>query len=284
MGTDDNGRGAYVYDSDGRRTYVDGSGDRPRKRIGGARVFCGIAFILVAVAIILNVAGVIAFDGLSAGDIVWTAALVVVMILCIPHRIWFGIFFPLAGLLIIFDKPLGIDTQDISLWAFMGVALLLSIGFSILFHKRKHHRSGWSSCGDGTRAYVYGSAQGEDAMSGSVDSVDGSVVRVEVNFSNVIKYVNSTELERVEAECNFGAVKLYFDNAKPGPNGALIMLDVSFGSAELFIPATWSVNNELKRSFSAVDEQGRIPSSAERTSRVTIVGEASFSGVNIIYV
>jgi hypothetical protein len=114
--------------------------------------------------------------------------------------------------------------------------------------------------------------------------VDSDVVRVGTSFGNVIKYINSDNLERVDAECSFGAMKLYFDNAKPREAGAIIILEVSFGAAELFIPKEWIVNNELKRAFSGVYERNAEHRSVEKTARVTITGDASFSSVSIIYI
>jgi predicted membrane protein len=258
---------------------------RPPQRTSGVRIFWGIVFVLAAVAIALNAAGLITINGLSPGDFFWTIALAIILILSIPHRFWFGIFFPVMGLLKIYAEPLGLDVLHVSLWVYLLVALLLSIGFSILFHRRRHNRwkDKWAYTYDyDDRAYEYGS--GYDGASASEESVDTDVVRVNSSFGNVIKYINSDNLERVEAECSFGAMKLYFDNAKPREAGAIIILEVSFGSAELFIPKEWAVNNELKRSFSGVYDRNAEYRGDEKTARVTITGDASFSSVSIIYI
>ncbi|MDR1496654.1 MAG: hypothetical protein LBS67_07045 [Clostridiales Family XIII bacterium] len=263
----------------------------PPEKKNGKRIVWGIAFIAAAALIALNAAGFLSFDGVTAAGVVWAVAMVFILILSIPHLFWFGIFFPLAALLVIFEKPLGLDIQHISLWVFFGIALLLSIGFTILFHKRSRDRRNehwnerwneqWSYVQDGpTYAFGFG---GSDAANPK-ESVAGNVVRVEVNFGNVIRYVNSDDLERVEAECNFGGIKLYFDNAKPQATGARIILDVNFGSAELFIPRSWVVTNDLRRSLAGFDEMNRPPTGTEKTAHVTIAGEANFSSVNVIYV
>jgi predicted membrane protein len=244
------------------------------------RVCWGIAFILAAVAIILNAAGVIIINGLSPGDFFLGVAFAIVLILSIPHRIWFGIFFALAGFFMIFAEPLGF--KGINLWVCILVALFLSIGFSILFHKRRRHR--WHEKWNRWQDEQVHRETDRWCASESTESVDGNVVHVNTSFGNVIKYINSDNLERVEAECSFGAMKLYFDNAKLRESGALIVLEVSFGSAELFIPRAWSVNNDLERSFAGVYEQNVSHSSAEKTAHVTITGDVSFSSVSIIYV
>jgi hypothetical protein len=256
-----------------------------KRRKSAGRIVWGVAFIVAALAIALNAVGVISIEGLSAGDVLWSIVMVLILILSIPHRFWFGIFFPLAVLFMILSEPLGLDVRRVSLWICFGVALLLSIGFSILFHKRRRHRwkEKWAYVQEGP-AYTYSSAGGGAGAEGSAESVAGSVVRVGVNFGNVIRYINSDDLDRVEAECNFGSVKLYFDNARPRAAGALIILDVNFGTAELFIPRTWAVTNELKHSLSGVEEKNHPLSDLERTARVTITGEANFSSVSIVYV
>jgi hypothetical protein len=260
--------------------------EKKRKRSAG-RVVWGVAFILAAVAIALNAVGFISIEGLTAGNVFWSIVMVLILILSIPHRFWFGIFFPLAVLFMIFAEPLGLDIRHISLWVCFGVALLLSIGFSILFHKRRRHRwkEKWVYTQEGPfSTYDYAEGGAGAGAEGSAASVAGSVVRVDVNFGNVIRYINSNDLERVEAECNFGSIKLYLDNARPQASGALIVLDVNFGSAELFIPRTWAVTNELKHSLSGVEEKNFPPPNIEKTARVTITGEANFSSVSIIYV
>ena len=51
---------------------------------------------------------------------------------------WGGIFFPLAILAIIFEKPLGIEA--ITPWIVLIAALLLTIAFEMIFPKNKFHR------------------------------------------------------------------------------------------------------------------------------------------------
>jgi hypothetical protein len=264
---------------------------RPPRRTSGTRVFWGVIFILAAAAIALNAMGIITIAGLSPGDFFWTIALVIILVLSIPHMFWFGIFFPLMGLLMIYAEPIGLDISGISRWVFFSVFLLLSIGFTILFRKRRRDRwkDKWAyPYNDGGQAYEYRS-QYEDAQASAsaaayTESVDSDVVRVSTSFGNVIKYINSENLERVDAECSFGAMKLYFDNAKPREGGAIIILEVGFGSVELFIPKEWVVNNELKRGFAGVYEKNAEHRSVEKTARVTITGDVGFSAVSIIYI
>jgi predicted membrane protein len=189
----------------------------------------------------------------------------------------------------IYAEPIGIDISGINRWAFFSIFLLLSIGFTILFRKRRRdrRRDKWAYVYD-SHGYEYGSGSGYDGVSATAtpyaESVDSDVVRVSSSFGSVIKYINSDNLERVEAECSFGAMKLYFDNAKPREGGAIIILEVGFGSVELFVPKEWAVNNELKRGFSGVYEKNAEHRSAEKTARVTITGDVGFSSVSIIYI
>jgi hypothetical protein len=261
----------------------------PPRRVSSARIFWGVIFVLAAVAVALNAIGVLTIAGLSTGDFFWTVILVIVLILSIPHLFWFGIFFPLAGFLMIYAEPIGLDVSGVSRWVFLLVALLLSIGFTILFRKRRRYR--WDDkwvhgYGYDGRDYEYGSGYEEASTTATAyaESVDSDVVRVSSSFGNVIKYINSDKLERVEAECSFGAMKLYFDNAKLRDGGAIIILEVGFGSVELFIPKEWAVNNEVKRGFSGVYEKNAEYRSAEKTARITITGDVGFSSICIIYV
>jgi hypothetical protein len=273
---------AYGDGTTGTGRYGPGDYDTnpTMKKSGKARVFWGIAFILAAAAVVLHAMGFITLGGLSVGWLVLSILMVVFLVLSILHGFWFGIFFPIAALIAILGEPLHLVTAQIDNWIWFGAALLLSIGFTILFRKRKRHRFAPWFCNDGV--HVYGIGPG--ATNRHPDSVDDSVVRIEVNFGEVIKYIKSDSLERVEAECNFGSIKLYFDDATPSERGALVVLDVNFGNAELFIPRTWRVNDNLKRSMSGIEERNHPYGEVERTGSVTITGEANFSGIYVTYV
>ena len=110
------------------------------------RIFWGISLLLVAALLILDVLGVSL--GLPENLPVWRIILAAIFFCAaidevIKGRIH-GIFFPLTFIVILFEKELaalmGIESSDIaSFWVFMLIALLLTIGFSLVcpnFHRK----------------------------------------------------------------------------------------------------------------------------------------------------
>lgn len=226
-------------------------------------VFWGLLFILAAVLIIVNQFGF--FTGISVFDIAFTVLLVGVIIKSIMYLNFWGILFPIAFLCIIYAEPLNIT--DFTPWPVLLVALLFSIGLSLLFQKQCwghlvfHHNNTCSS----TRS-----------------ELDENVVNCYANFGECIKYIDSTNFERADIKCSFGSVKAYFDNAQIPSGNADIYMDVSFGDCVLFIPKTWKVVNDVNVFLGDMKEHGRIIDSASPT--VTLHGNLSFGDAKIIYV
>ena len=177
-----------------------------------------------------------------------------------------GILFALAFLGIIYAKELGIET--LTPWPILGAALLLSIGLSLIFpHKRRHHE----------KNHMHGEWDQAD-----VDQVEENAVQMSTKFGSSIKYVNSPNLERVNLECSFGAMKVYFDNAVMSGESATLDLQVSFGGIELYIPKDWKVENHLKSAFGGLEEKNHP--TGDQKCRLVLTGSVNFAGVTVCYI
>jgi predicted membrane protein len=250
--------------------------NRKRKRIA-ARIFWGLLFLAAAAAIILNQLGLVVIGSLSGGEIFWLVVLLIALVASIPYLFWFGIFFPAAGIVYIFRDEIGF--APFNLWAGLGVALLLSIGFSILFHRHGAHSFGRKHGG----AFCYTKVGGQEPFERVVDTGDGREVCESAHFGAIIKYVNSENFERAALDCSFGSMKVYFDNATPAGEELIISINLSFGAIALFIPKEWRVIDSMSNSFSGVKEINAKRNAEERI-RAILTGSASFAGIEIIYV
>jgi hypothetical protein len=76
---------------------------------------------------------------------------------------------------------------------------------------------------------------------------------------------------------------VYFDNADIPSGRAEIYMHVSFGAMELYVPRTWNVIPGFRRGASGLEEKG-VREYAEGAPTLALTGDASFSGVSIIYV
>ena len=231
--------------------------------------FWGISFIAAAIFIILNKLEY--FAGIGLFSLFLTLLLAIIIAKSIMRVNFVGILFPAAFLCIIYAEPLKIT--NLTPWTVLIAALFGSIGLSLLYKRNRagfhfHHNG---CCRDKNKKFK-----------NTGDCNDENIVTAEVNFSSGIKYVNSPELQKVHIRADFGALKIYFDNAGLNKGGAEINFNASFAGIELYIPETWNVVNSINVSFGSVKEKNKKRES--ECPVVLLTGNVSFSGVELIYV
>lgn len=225
-------------------------------------VLWGLFFIAAGGLIIANQLGYLA--GIGLFSLIVTIILIPVIVKSAMHLNFWGILFPFALLGIVYAEPLGITA--LTPWPILAVALFGSIGLSLIFGKTNYHHCSYHN----------------ENFDQVINEPDGDTIELGVKFGSSIKYVNADDFKRGDFGCSFGAMKVYFDNAKLNPAGAEINIDVSFGALELYIPKSWNVANKLSTSFGGVEEKNRNYNAEGST--VILNGRVSFSGVEIIYV
>lgn len=228
------------------------------------RIFWGVLFILIGIFLIISKLGY--FPNVNVFSLLLTVFLVVVIMKSLLRLNFAGILFPIAFICIIYDKQLGIT--NITPWTVLIVALLGSIGFSMIFHK--------------STKWVNVECDYEDYKFEKIDVEDESHVRFKNSFSGSTKYINTDNFEQADFMCSFGALKVYFDNATMSNNNAIIRINASFSGIELYIPKNWKVENKTNVFLAAIDEKNR--SNEITTNTLTLVGDINFSGVEIIYI
>ncbi len=243
------------------------------KKYGIWRAFWGLFFLAAAAAVALSAAGIFTF-GINIGWLLLIIFLSAIGIGSLVKLQWFGFFMPAAGIITILATQT--DLVNLSgrgigtLWA---TAALVAIGFSILFHRRWGSHNSHKYRGDYDKV---------------IDEADGEETTVHVSFGSTIKYINSEDFRRAVLECQFGAIKAYFDNAKIKGDSAVIEINGSFSGVELFIPRNWRVVNDLHANLAGVEEKnghGSRSSDSEKGGKtVTLVGNINLAGVEITYV
>ncbi|MEW8995751.1 LiaF domain-containing protein [Clostridium sp.] len=228
------------------------------------RIFWGVLFILIGIFLIISKLGY--FPNVNVFSLLLTAFLVVVIVKSLLRLNFAGVLFPIAFICIIYDKQLGIT--NITPWTVLIVALLGSIGFSMIFHK--------------PTKWVNVKCDYEDYKFEKIDVEDESHVRFKNSFSGSTKYINTDNFEQADFTCSFGALKVYFDNATMSNNNAIIRINASFSGVELYIPKNWKVENKTNVFLASIDEKNR--NNGITTNTLTLVGDINFSGVEIIYV
>ena len=226
--------------------------------------FWGILFILAGVCLIVSKLGY--FSTVNVFSLILTVFLVAVIVDSLLRINFAGVLFSIAFICIIYDKQLGITS--ITPWTVLISALLGSIGLSMIFHKHIKWVNHEHHC--------------EDYKFEKIDVEDGSHVGFNNSFGSTIKYINTDKFEQADFNCSFGTMKVYFDNATMSNNNAVVRINASFSGIELYIPKSWKVENKTNVFLGAVDEKNKNDQTT--TNTLTLVGDVSFSGVEIIYI
>jgi len=228
------------------------------------RIFWGVLFILAGIFMIISKLGY--FPDMNVFSLLLTVFLVVVIVKSLLRLNFSGILFPIAFICIIYDKQLGITA--ITPWTVLIAALFGSIGLSMIFHKHIKWINHNHNC--------------EDYEFEKIDVEDESHVGFKNSFGDSIKYINTDKFEQADFDCSFGAMKVYFDNAVMSNENAIVRINASFSGMELYIPKTWNVNDKTNVYLGSVSEKNR--NNQTTTNNLTLVGNVSFSGVEIIYI
>ncbi|MBD7912259.1 MULTISPECIES: hypothetical protein [Clostridium] len=228
------------------------------------RIFWGIGFILLGVFLVINRLGY--FPDVNVFSLLFTVFLVLVIIKSLLRLNFPGVLFPLAFICIMYDNELGIT--GITPWTVLIAALFGSIGLSMIFNR--HHK------------WIHTKYNSEDYKFEKIDVEDDSHVRCKSSFGDSIKYINSDNFEQADLECSFGALKVYFDNATMANGKAVVNINASFSGIELFVPRSWNIDDRTHVFLGGISEKNKNDRQTENT--LTLVGDISFAGVEIIYI
>ena len=179
------------------------------------KVYWGVLFLLGALALLLGKLGYL--EGFGFWTVFFSIILAGVLIDGILRRSFGEILFPLAGLVIIHDELLHLET--ITPWPVLGAALLGTIGLHIIFPGRKRWKihDGYSAEG----VCQYGEEDGE--------ILSGEKIRYECSFGNMELYVPAGWNVVINIDNSFGGVEESGHGNPNGENTLFVSGEVSFG-------------------------------------------------------
>ena len=228
------------------------------------RFFWGVLLIVAGIFLVVSKLGF--FPDINVISLILTVFLGAVIIKSIPRLNFAGILFPLAFICIIYDKQLGITA--ITPWTLLIAALFASVGLSMIFHRHPRCINKKHDC--------------EDYKFEKIDIEDESHIKFKSSFGASAKYINTDKFEEADFDCSFGAMKVYFDNATMKSENAIVRIDASFSGIELYVPGSWRVEDKTNVFLGGVSEKNK--SNKVITNTLTLVGDISLSGVEIIYI
>lgn len=220
----------------------------------------GVILVLIGILLVVDKLGYI--QNLSMFKLGCTGILAYISIKHIWRLEFFGFFFPLAFIGILYAEELKI--VPITPWIILFVAFLFSMGLSLIFKgKRRRINMKFSS----------------DKI---IDYEDESFIKLDVLFTESIKYLSNKKFKRLDLDCNFSGVKLYFEDVVFEGETASLKIDANFSGVEIYLPKNWTVENRLETMFGGVNERGS--SDRESDIRLILEGDLNFSGLDIYYI
>lgn len=222
------------------------------------KIFWGVGFIFVAVALVLDAIGVLAPITSSVGTVSILACAAALLLLSyaiaqlIKGKVG-EIFVPLALIFMLFEKNvafmLGLEDDNIiNNWLLLACAALLGIGFSILFSgvkkkkKREHAHVRYHSAG---------------------------------NLGSSVKYINCDSFRYESIENNLGSYTVYFENTDKYEGCGVLEIENNLGAMQINVPSDWHIIMQVDNSLggtSAPEDNGDGPT-------LTIKGENNLGSV-----
>lgn len=227
----------------------------------------GALFVLGGLLLLLNRIFFFEFGTISIVSLLLGIGFTLTFFKSLAKLDFYGIFFSLAFLCIVFSRPLHL--WAITPWPVLWAALFFSIGCSMIFKGKKS-----------VVPFYYNNNFKEAQI---FDNEDGQQFHFETAFGSAVKYVNSDDFHCADLDCSFGGMKIYFDHATVAKGGqATINIDAAFSGVDLYIPRNWKVIVNASPAFGGVTEKNSPDIVTDCT--VFINGDVSFSGVSIYYV
>lgn len=228
----------------------------------------GLVFIAAAGLIILQIFGML--GEISFWTLIITIPLAAGTIACAAKMEWGGMFLLLGALVYVYRARIEEMLEiSISIWALLGVAILLSIGFYMLFGSRKK----WKKKDRVNINYNY---NGEH----TIENATGERLYFEERFTGSSKYIKSENLSYVGIRNSFGGMEVYFEGATLAPGGAEVDVENRYGGLEIYVPHGWNIVSDIKSIFGATDNGGEVPW-VEGAPTITFRGTNRFGGVEI---
>ena len=233
------------------------------------KLFWGLGFILAAVILVLDALGIFAPFLSIFGEISIWAIIGGLLLLCFAiSQLISGnlgnFFVPVAFIFMIFEKNvacfLNVGDENgniINNWLLLLVAILLSIGFSILFSgikRKKRHRK---HC----REWHY----------------DNDTIRVRGSLGSSVKYIDCEGFKYEEIENDVGSYSVFFENTDKYKGGGVLSIENNVGRTVVTVPEGWNIISKIENNIGSVV----LPKPNPDGPTLTIIGENNLGSICI---
>lgn len=234
----------------------------PRRPLGDS-LWVGLVLILVGAAYLMGRVMELPFD---LWGLVWPSALLGLGVAeGLKRRSPLLLGAGLLGLLCLL-KNLSVELPFELSWGNIWPGALILLGLNLITDRL------WPARGESITGHLGGCVN-------CSYSEDGGMVRSEVSFGEDARRVQAQCVTGVSIEVSFGSLELDFTDSG-FQKGALLSVDVSFGSCRLILPSTVQAAVSVSSSFGGADTQGAPKADA---IPLPVTGSVAFGSLKIEY-
>ncbi len=243
-------------------------------------VSCGLLLIAIAALLIANQLGYeFALKGLG-----WFDFVILAICACatvgglIQGKLWEAAFGIGIGYCVVAES---FGLPEISWWIMLLAIGVGGCGLKMIFRGNKKHtiKINGEECvidSDGIR-------EGDDRVfsSDGEDYTSEDILRGDVVFSSMVKYVESKDFRGGSSDVVFSHVKYYFDRAELHDGYARVELSSVFSGVDIYVPRDWNIENNMDRVFGSCNVKSKH---GEAGPTLILDGECVFGSVTVHFV
>ena len=250
-----------------RAAYAKEQSEQKREKSGG--IWFGVMIALAGLAFLCAEFIEVPFKPWA---VIWSAVILALGVLWIIRRFsFFALSVSLLGLYYLMQS-LGVVMPFALTWSIAVPAFLILLGLTILWdHLFPHKHDDWKDYPGSDWAKKHAVTSFND---------DSGRVDMRVSYAESNYAANSDVFRGGNINVSFGHGILDLSAMKKAEDGAVLNVDVSFGSAEIYLPACLRADVQMSRSVGDVEVHGVCDSDAKP---IRLNGSVSMGSAEIYY-
>ncbi len=232
-------------------------------------IFAGVVLILLAVYIVAK--KMVELPDIPVFKIGFTCLFVYLMYRGIRRKDWGLIFIPGSLIFCQYDDLMGITS--VSSFTIVFAAVLLTIGFNLLFNKDNFKRNNMEVIYD---------TDGQFTDYTVDDKKDGKKIVIDNRLGSTTRYIQEQDVKEIVVDNGMGQCTVYFQNCSLVDDVLKMKVDNGMGATTIYFPREWALNLKQDNGLGRVSVEGN-PSTDPNAPCVDIFVDNGMGVVNLIF-
>ena len=263
-----------------------------RKRVSASAIVWGLFIIAIAVFCILQALGVLGgftsmFGVIPIWKLILGVGLLAIAVRGVVKLKFDEVFVPLGFIFMLFEKNIafasGREEDIINNWLVFGCCCLLSIGFGLIFPKRRKRK--FKKKFKVNNGHIRVDLDDDDKIEVEAeenDDFDDDDFDEEYggDFGANTRYFDGATFKRGYVMTSMGSTDVIFENADKYKGGGVLKVECKMGNMDICVPASWRVVNNIVNKMGNVD---LVHTNDDPNAPVlTIIGTCRMGNIDIL--